>query len=311
MLIGKTFKADIENNPKGNLLAEDLGTQFAFLYPTAGILNITGQDASQFGGINIVGSTAQVTFHSGYIVIQGRLIKIEEGTEVAFNLPSSGTANGVIGVKINLAENGTNEVTWFQKTTAPQTDNILSSSQNGVYEFVIYSYTATANTFVLGEKTSEIISNIPADLLSKLQTQTLQLKSNDLTLTLHKMAGSNIVFASLDGTVKSKGSMWLGQNFYTGYIENFSFNIEDNRFKPVNDNIVFNVYDDKGANISSAHPFLYFGTTSAGNNVYVTVNNGGILKSNGKLEFTTHGRRDSDSKDIVGHPIHYTFVYLV
>ena len=90
-LIPITFNADLGDvNQKGNVRPEDLGALFSMLYPnSAGILNITGQDCSQFGSINVVGSTAQVTFHSGYIVVFGRAIYIEEGTQVAFNLPAS------------------------------------------------------------------------------------------------------------------------------------------------------------------------------------------------------------------------------
>lgn len=160
MLIPISFKADIPEGKKGNVRAEDLSALFGFLYPdNAGILNITGQDCSAFGSINVVGNTAQVTFHKGYIVIYGRAMYIEEGTQVAFNLPTS-EVNGVLGIKINLAENGANEVTWFQKTSTPQTDNLLSNDANGVYEFVLYNYTATSNNLVLGEKTNQIIDNI-------------------------------------------------------------------------------------------------------------------------------------------------------
>lgn len=159
-LIPITFKADNPDGKKGNVRAEDLSALFGFLYPNkAGILNITGQDCSAFGSINVVGNTAQVTFHKGYIVIYGRAIYIEEGTQVAFNLPTI-EVSGVLGVKINLAENGANEVTWFQKTTTPQTDDLLNSEASGVYEFVLYNYTATSNNLILGEKTSEIIDNI-------------------------------------------------------------------------------------------------------------------------------------------------------
>lgn len=158
MLVAKTFKADLDTQ-KGHLQSQDLGALFAFTYPQkAGILNITGTDCSYNGYPVIVGNTAQLTFNKGYIVIFGRAIYVEQNTQVAFNMPTSGTVNGVLGVKVNLAENGANEVTWFQKTTTPQTDNLLSKDANGIYEFVLYSYSATPSTFTLGEKTTEIIN---------------------------------------------------------------------------------------------------------------------------------------------------------
>lgn len=160
-LIPITFQADLgDENAKGNMRPEDMAALFAFLYPQeVGILNITGQDCSQFGAINIVGSTAQVTFHKGYIVVQGRAIYIEEGTQVAFNLPASGQTSGVLGVKINLAESGATEVTWFQKTNVAQTDDLLANASSGIYEFVLYYYTATNLNLSLDKKTDQIIEN--------------------------------------------------------------------------------------------------------------------------------------------------------
>lgn len=187
MLVAKTFKADLDNQ-KGHLQASDLGALFAFTYPQkAGILNITGTDCSYNGYPAIVGNTAQLTFNKGYIVIFGRAIYIEQNTQVAFNMPTSGSVNGVLGVKINLAENGANEVSWFQKTTTPQTDNLLSKDANGVYEFVLYSYSATPSTFVVGEKTSEIINQ---DWLTKYATIDYvnnQIGIKEITLTTGSM----------------------------------------------------------------------------------------------------------------------------
>lgn len=159
-LVPISFKADVSGGQKGNVRAEDLSALFAFCYPdSAGILNISGQDCSVNGTPTIVGSSAQVTFRKGYINIYGRLIYVEEGTQVAFTLPSSATS-GILGVKINLSETGANEVTWFQKTTNAQTDDLLANSTSGVYEFVLYNYTATSTTFVIGSKTTQIINNI-------------------------------------------------------------------------------------------------------------------------------------------------------
>lgn len=190
MLIGKTFKADLDNQ-KGHLQASDLGALFAFVYPQkAGILNITGNDCSYNGYPVIVGNTAQITFNKGYIVIYGRAIYIEESTQVAFNLPTSGSVNGVLGVKVNLAENGANEVSWFQKTTTAQTDNLLTKEANGVYEFVLYNYTATSTTFVMGEKTKEVINGVDeyiTDLVLKSTTEFMP-----LNLTANLQAESEV-----------------------------------------------------------------------------------------------------------------------
>lgn len=182
-LIPISFKADVEDNQKGNIRAEDLSALLAFLNPaTAGVLKIStdNSDCSYNGTPLIVGNTAQVTFRKGYIVIYGRIIYIEEGTQVSFNLPTSGNVSGVFGVKINLAEDGLNEVTWFQKTTSVQTDNLLNNTDSGVYEFVLYKYTATPTTFIIGDKTSQIINNIKdADFI----TQSISDSSNKVATT--------------------------------------------------------------------------------------------------------------------------------
>lgn len=206
-LIPITFKADIPDNKKGNIRAEDFSALLSFgLSKDAGILNITGQDCSAFGNINVVGSTAQVTFHKGYVVIFGRAIYVEEGTQVAFNLPSSGTVNGVLGIKVNLAESGANEVSWFQKTTTPQIDDLLNKNAGGVYEFVIYNYTATPNSFTLSEenKTTQIIKNIKdADFITRNNDN----KSKNIATTefVHNLLSSFVVNSNAVAVNNQKG----------------------------------------------------------------------------------------------------------
>lgn len=191
-LIAKIFSADLgDENAKGNLLPQDLAAILGFLNPhDAGILNIPEKDCSQFGSINITGQTAIVTFHAGYIVIHGRLVYIEEGTEVAFNLPTSGSVNGVLGIKINLAESGANEVTWFQKTSGVVTEDLIKKETDGIYEFVLYNYTATDLSFTLGAKTTQVIDRLPKVLndvvlnaITQATTQPLNDKSRNVATT--------------------------------------------------------------------------------------------------------------------------------
>ena len=160
MLIPNTFKADIANNPKGNIKAEDLASLVAFAYPKqAGVLNITGTDC--LGVANVSGTTATITINKGYIVVFGRLITIEQSTTISnLELPQAGEQTGVIGIKIDLAESETNEVKWFYRTgTAVQTDNLLEKPSTGVYEFVLYNYTATPTSLTIS-RTTQVIENI-------------------------------------------------------------------------------------------------------------------------------------------------------
>lgn len=306
-LIPITFKADLgSDNAKGNLRAEDLSALFAFNYPNkAGILSITGTDCEQFGNINVVGSTAQITFHKGYIIVYGKAIYIEEGTEVAFNLPSSGSVSGVLGVKINLAENGVNEVVWFQKTTTTQTDNLLQKPSTGVYEFVLYNYTATANTFVLGAKTTEIINNIDVYLATKLKDyftiQTHSTQSYDLTLKLTKFPNSSLVIGEIDGYLLSRGNPSI--------VLNYLLPITNSNFYPKEEVKVFDSGANGDAKSSPYAQVLIFSDTDAANNYRLQVISGGKLTTNGILSFSVEGNRAGSSNVIIKHPFHYIFTY--
>lgn len=162
-LIPITFDADDTTNvKKGKVRGQDLAAFLSISMPReAGILDMLGDDpCGQYGGINIASGYATLTLHQGYINIFGRCIYIEEGTQVQIALPESGTVNGTFGIRINLAQGGSSEVTWFTKTTTLQMDNLLNNTTTGIYEFKLYNYTATATSLTLKEKTSEIIENI-------------------------------------------------------------------------------------------------------------------------------------------------------
>lgn len=202
-LIPITFQADLgDENAKGNMRPEDMAALFAFLYPQeAGILNITGQDCSQHGSINTVGSTAQMTFRKGYIVVQGRAIYIEEGTQVAFNLPASGEIKGVLGVKINLAESGATEVTWFQKANDTLSNDLLANTSSGIYEFVLYYYTATNSTLTLDKKTDQIIENAN-DYWKNADFITQEVKDNSRKIATTEFVKASCGLIDIEGTLK-------------------------------------------------------------------------------------------------------------
>lgn len=309
-LIPYIYKADLgEDNPKGTLPAEALRTLLSFLgEKKVGILNITGEDLSQIGTINVVGSTAQVTFRAGYVLIYGGLSYVQEGTTMAFNLPSSGTVNGVIGIKVNLAENGVNEVTWFQKSTGLQQDD-LNANKVGVYEFPIYNYTATANTFVLGEKTTEIIDGLEKDLNKYFKTVTATYTSGGLTLKLKKLPRSNIVFAEISGNVKSRGGVLgiLGAGLTTSY----SFAVAP-EFAPAENLKVFQTgeLEDLLPITGEQYPqILTYGVNGNDNIFMAYVSSAEEFTTNGVLKFSVTGIRKSSNAIVVNHPIRYTFIY--
>lgn len=310
------YKADLgEDNPKGVLPAEALRTLLSFLgEKKVGILNITGEDVSQIGTINVVGSTAQVTFRAGYVLIYGGLSYVEEGTTMAFNLPSSGTVNGVIGIKVNLAENGANEVTWFQKSTGLQQDD-LNANKVGVYEFPIYNYTATANTFVLGEKTTEVIDGLGNDLDKYFRTGTATYTSGGLTLKLKKLPRSNIVFAEISGNVKSKGlGIFSGDDSITlpaGLTTSYSFTVAP-EFAPAENLKVFQTgnLEDLLPITGDQYPQILTYGVNGSNNIFMAyVSSAEEFTTNGVLKFSVTGIRKSSNFSVVNHPIRHTFIY--
>ena len=141
---------DTNNEKKGNVRAQDLASILAFSLPkNAGVLDIFSNPCSIYQTSYTTGF-ATVTLHKGYVSIFGRLIYVEEGEQVQVQLPTdSSTVTGVFGIRINLAENGANEVTWFTKTTTLQQDDLLNNEQSGVYEFGLYTYTATSANLTL------------------------------------------------------------------------------------------------------------------------------------------------------------------
>lgn len=229
-LVPITFKADLgDDNPKGNITPEYLADMVAFLYPkTAGVLNITGQDCSFIGQPSVVGSVANISLHKGIIVIYGRAIYIEEDTRVGINLPNSGSVNGVFGIRVNLAENGTNEVTWYQRQGDFASDNLLQKPETGVYEFPLYNYSATSNTFTIGNKTDKIIQNIKDE---DFITRDIGDNSKKIATTeFVKNSGVELLNLSLKANVYAENSIISPANVtFSGYGVKV-FNKNNNKF---------------------------------------------------------------------------------
>lgn len=160
-MIPITFnKNDANNLKKGNIRGQDLASYLSISMPkVAGILDIFTNPVSITNNVISSGYTT-LTLNKGYVNIYGRCIYIEQGEQVQVRLPTSGTTNGIFGIRVNLGQTGSNEVEWFTSTTNLQQDNLLNNEIDGIYEFGIYRYTATTNSFILGEKIAPIIQNI-------------------------------------------------------------------------------------------------------------------------------------------------------
>lgn len=148
---------DTNNEKKGNVRAQDLATILSILTPQrVGVLNVFTNPCDAYQ-VNVSTGFATVTFHKGYVCVYGRLIYVEEGEQVQVQIPTdTSTVTGSFGIRINLAETGDNEVTWFTKTTSLQQDDLTNNEIDGVYEFLMYTYTAKSNSLVLTKRFSLI-----------------------------------------------------------------------------------------------------------------------------------------------------------
>lgn len=160
-MIPITFnKDDVNNLKKGNIRGQDLASILSFGIPkNSGILDIGVNPVSIINNQSGTGY-ATLTMSKGYVVIYGRLIYVEQGEQVQVPLPTSGTVNGVFGIRINLRQTGSNEVTWFVKTEDLTQDNLLVDEVNGIYEFGIYNYTANPSGITIGTKIAPVVLNI-------------------------------------------------------------------------------------------------------------------------------------------------------
>lgn len=209
-MIPITFNHDDENNvKKGNIRGQDLASFLSISMPKrAGILDIFDDPC---GYVQVVPSTtyATITMKKGYINIYGRCIYVEQGEQVQVALPSSGSVSGTFGIRINLGETGANEVSWFTKTTTLRTDNILNNEVNGIYEFGLFNYTATASGLTL-TKIAPTIQNID-DYLKGANFTTLATADNSTKLANAQFVQN--VANTLRTTYKQNGS-GKGSNGY-------------------------------------------------------------------------------------------------
>lgn len=186
MLIPITFNADDTNNQKkGKIRGQDLAVALSLANTKdAGIIDVLENPLDQVGVANVSGGYATVTLRAGYVSIYGRLIYVEENTQIQLTLPSSGSVSGNFGIRINLSDIGANECSWFTKTTDPVVENILNNPNTGTYEFRLYNYTATSTSLTLSSKTTEKIENISTYLKGdNFETQDIKDNSNKLATT--------------------------------------------------------------------------------------------------------------------------------
>lgn len=155
------IRADIQGSKKGRITPAQQAQLNAWsLSKKTGILDWGGKCTIT----NTVPERASngdvtITFNKGYIVICGRLIECEDGTNFTFN--TSANETGKIVLKIDLNSSGENEFVIEKTTRSQLTQQDLNENPvTGIYEFELYSYTTTATNVSFTSSVSSYVKNL-------------------------------------------------------------------------------------------------------------------------------------------------------
>lgn len=170
MFIAIHAKADINTDgttpsattKKGKLTPAQASVMNVFSFPKwNGILNFGGKcEASARSAIN---NKVDVVFNNGFFMIYGRLIQVEQDTivpvylttnsqEAGAVIPSGApSVPGKIVARLNLSASGEDELKVFA-TTEPLRQDDLNNNITGIYDFELYSYTATSQGVTLSSR---------------------------------------------------------------------------------------------------------------------------------------------------------------
>lgn len=162
-------KADIEGSKKGKLTpAQNAQVNAWTLAKKTGIFNTIGRCVAT--AKTPVGNVATVEFASGYFVVCGRLVQVEQGSTVDITLPDSGIEKGNIVARFNLVATEDNEFKVFA-TTQSLTQNDLNTMPTGTYDFSLYKYEASRLGVVLLPRDDSIYIDDVSGMLSNINTR--------------------------------------------------------------------------------------------------------------------------------------------
>ncbi len=110
----------------------------------------------------------KITFNQNYILIYGRLLELEENTEIELIQPTNPneTYYGYVIIKVNLGQSDpVNLEIKYNNGSSPnlQNDNLINK-ENGIYEIALISYQATSNNIT---NIKELINYIEINQLTK------------------------------------------------------------------------------------------------------------------------------------------------
>ena len=182
MFIAINAKADIQGSKKGKLTpAQNAQVNAWCLASKTGIFDFGGKCLASSSSFVAINNEATIDFHNGFVAICGRIIECEEGTQVKVVTPTTGTINGKIILRYDLAANGANEFTVTTTNAELVQQDLNENPITGVYEFELYSYTATPTNVTLVRNNTNYIS----DVANKLNSHTRNIaRLNKLTYSL-------------------------------------------------------------------------------------------------------------------------------
>ena len=174
MFIAIDARADVTGSKKGKLTPAQHAQLNAWcLASKTGILDfpknhsVPGRcEATALNITNIQNHEAKITFNKGYIVICGRLVECEDNTIFVMSTPASPsvTQTGKIILRYNLSNFGNNEFVITTKTGDLVQEDLNDNPSTGIYEFELYSYTATSSSVVLTRTNTDYIPDIGGKL---------------------------------------------------------------------------------------------------------------------------------------------------
>lgn len=184
MFIAINAKADIQGSKKGKLTpAQNAQVNAWCLASKTGIFDFGGKCLASSSSFVASNNEATIDFRNGFVAICGRIIECEEGTQVKVVTPTTGTINGKIILRYDLAANGENEFVVTTTTAALVQQDLNENPITGVYEFELYSYTATPTNVTLVRNNTDYIPDIGGKLSQFMSEITSEINSIEQRLT--------------------------------------------------------------------------------------------------------------------------------
>ena len=164
MFIPIDAKADVQGSKKGKLTPAQHAQLNAWcLASKTGILDCLDKCQATATSYTATNNVATVILKKGYVVICGRLVECEAGTEVKITTPTSGSVSGKIILRYNLASVQEQEFVATTTTASLVQQDLNENPLTGIYEFELYSYTATPTSVTL-TRTGEYVPDIGGKL---------------------------------------------------------------------------------------------------------------------------------------------------